>query len=397
MRQSSAAAARNSPGRVAAGRGQDGVVDLGQALSTAETSRLLNLTQIHLRWGHFPEHAERPLFQNKVLNRSIIMKYTPRPGELFEYAERRIKSTKILLPLDRHDLSLGSFAGVIGQKDFSRIMSRHLDGSGRLSERDERVIALIDQLPTLDPFLLYALLKSSGIDVSPVYFQLSDADRTAIQLEMAQGFAPLVRLCFPDGRYGVESAANLIDKLLNFEESDELESLRAAFRLGPDMFSAALFAWRGLIYYHWKAAHLGAALETALEQVSSLKIPKLLRTGEGTGGAARGERSRAKILKMAATAEARVRGINDRYDAAFADFVGDSQADRFRQFLINAPSLFLICGQSMAIVEHIVNFVENRPPVSPRGGGAADLSLSDLFGELERELGADFRVRLMTW
>ena len=126
MRQSSAAAARNSPGRIATGRGQEGVVDLGQVLSTTETSRLLNLSQIHLRWGQAQEYAERPLFQNKVLNRSIIMKYTPRPGELFEYAERKIKSTKILLPLDRHDLSLGSFAGVIGQKDFSRIMSRHL-------------------------------------------------------------------------------------------------------------------------------------------------------------------------------------------------------------------------------------------------------------------------------
>jgi hypothetical protein len=51
----------------------------------------------------------------------------------------------------------------------------------------------------------------------------------------------------------------------------------------------------------------------------------------------------------------------------------------------------------MAIVEHIINFVENRPAASLRGSEAADLSLSDLFGELERELGVDFRVRLMTW
>jgi hypothetical protein len=385
------AAVRTGPVRTAQGRGREGVADLGRELANAESSRVLNLSQIHLRWSRFEDHAARPLFENKILNRAIIMKCTPRPGELFEYTERRVKSTKILFPLDRNDLSLGSFSGMVGQKNFSRVMSRHLDGTDHLSERDEKVLGLLDQLPTLDPFLLYALLKSSGVDVCQVYFQLSEADRTAIQAEMAQAFTPLVLLCFPGGGYSSQAAATFIDKILNFEESAEIDSLRAAFKLSPELFSAALFAWRGLIYYKWRTQRLDEDLNAALAKLTALKLAP-----PGAAGG-RAERSRAKILKMAGAAAARVKQINARYDAAFADFVEARQADGFRQFLINAPSLFLICGQSMAIVEHIINFIETRPPPSLRGSGGQEQDLTDLFVELERELGVDFRVKLEQW
>ena len=353
---------------------------------------MLNLSGIDQRWSQFEDHAERPLFENKVLNRSIIMKYAPKPGELFEYAERRIKSTKVLFPLDRHDLSLGSFSGLVGQKNFSRIMSRHLNGDERLSDRDERVLGLIDELPTLDPFLLYAQLRTNGLDISPVYFQLSETDRLAIQQEMAQAFTPLVLLCFPDGQFEAAAVKTFVDKILNFEESEEIASLRLAFKLNPDLFAVAMFAWRGIIYYKWRSASLHAALAAAQVKIRALKISET-----APSGAERAERSRAKILKMASTAAARVSEINTRYDAAFADFVEQRQADRFRQFLISAPSLFLICGQSVAIIEHIINFVEAGPPASAREPSAPDLDLTEMFADLERELGVDFRVRETAW
>ena len=90
--------------------------------------------------------------------------------------------------------------------------------------------------------------------------------------------------------------------------------------------------------------------------------------------------------------------MNARYDAAFAEFVDQRQADAFRQFLISAPSLFLICGQSMAIIEHIINFIEVRPPASgPREPGAPAQSLAETFNTLERELGVDYRAKVLTW
>jgi hypothetical protein len=386
MRSTSASArAESSP--VSRARAQEGVTDLGRTLAKAESARVLNLSRIHMRWGQTEDYAARPLFLNRVLNRAIIMKHTPRPGELFEYVERRGKSTKVLFPLDRHDLSLGSFSGTIGQKDFSRIMSRHLDGADHLAPRDDKVLGLIDQLPTLDPFLLFALLKSHGVDVCPIYFQLTAADRQAIQTQMAEAFTPLVMLCFPGGQAGDAAAARFIEKILDFEESAEIELLREAFKLGADLFAAALFAWRGLIYYKWKTAHMDATFDAALVRLSGMKLED---------PAAQTERTRGKVLTMARAAAARVREVNARYDAAFTAFVQQRHADQFRQFLINAPTLFLICGQSLAMVEHIVNFIETRPTPGPRAGGV-DQDLGEGLLALERDLGADFRVKAATW
>jgi hypothetical protein len=384
---------RPRPALFSRARVQEGVSDLGRTLRQAESSRVLNLSQIEQRWGLYEDYAARPLFDNKLLNRAIIMKCAPRPGELFEYGEQRLKSTKVLFPFDRKDLSLGGFSALVGQKNFLRVMSRHLHGSGRLSERDERVLNLLDQLPTLDPFLLHALLKSNGLDVSEAYFQLSPADREAIQQEMTNAFAPLVLLCFPDGRFEADAIKGFIGKMLNFEESAEIDSLRAAFRLNEPLFSIAMFAWRGIIYYEWRTARLNPALDAAVDRIRKLKFVDT----DTAAGADQGEQSRAKILRTAATAAARVREITGRYDAAFADFVEQRQAEQFRQFLVSAPSLFLICGQSMAIMEHIVNFIEAGWGADRRDPAAPPRHLAERFRELERELDVECRVRLMSW
>ena len=299
-----------------------------------------------------------------MLNRAIVMKYTPRPGRVARSTPSDGSSRpRSCCPSSRNDLSLGSFSSLVGQKDFSRTISRHLNGAERLSERDERVLGLIDELPTLDPFLLYALLKSHGLDISPVYFQLSEADRQAIQQQMAQAFAPLVQLCLPDGQVDTDGAKTFVDKILNFEESEEIDSLRAAFRLSPELFAVAMFAWRGIIYYKWRSGGLHTPLGAAAAKIRALKLPE---AGAGVIPDHGGEQSRTKILRMAATAAARVQEINTRYDVAFADFVNARQADQFRQFLISAPSLFLICGQSLAIIEQVINFADAGPHTSPR-------------------------------
>jgi len=53
------------------------------------------------------EHRHRPMFLHPVLNRTIIVKHHPRPGE-FEYSpDRGAIVTKVIFPFDPNDLDLG--------------------------------------------------------------------------------------------------------------------------------------------------------------------------------------------------------------------------------------------------------------------------------------------------
>jgi hypothetical protein len=254
------------------------------------------------------------------------------------------------------------------------------------------VLDMIDELPTLDPFLLYALLKSHRIEVARVYFQLSEADQHSIQKDMAVAFSPLVSLCFPNSGFEEERARVFIDKILNFEDSPEIEALRASFRLNHEAFAMAMFAWRGIIYYKWKSQSLRGALNRIIDKFARIRL-----VDQGGSPSVRAlEASRTKIVDMATEAAASVQQTIDRYDNVFLDFVRRREVDQFREFLMGASSLFLSCGQSVAIIEHTINFFDSRTDTG-RGAAVAAQEFAEMLAELQTELGFDFQVKRMVW
>ena len=370
---------------------QAGVRDLDDMLRSAESSRVLNLSRIHQEWGDVDAYADHPLFENKALNRSIVLKQAVPPSEAYNFRKARARATKLIFPLDRNDYSLGGLYLFAGQNNFSVELAKHFSGAYRLSDRDEKVLQMLDELPTLDPFLLYALLKSNDICVSEIYFQITENDRRQIQSEMTGEFRPLVSLCFPNTRQESEKIRIFIDKILNFSEGEELAALRESFMLERQAFALAMFAWRGLIYYKWRSQALKSKLA---ELTASLARVRPSETTQMSGRML--ELSRSKILRMATGAGDKLARTIARYDAVFADFVQGQQVEKFRAFLKLAPAMFASCGQSIAILEHIINFFERKAKVL-RPGAVSSYDFARVLAELEVELGLDFQVKLRIW
>ena len=370
---------------------QAGVRDLHDMLCKAESSRVLNLSRIWEIWKDCDPYFEFPLFENRSLNRAVIVKQAVSPSENFHMRSGKTRATKLLFPLDRADYSLGGLYVFVGQRNFVSELSHHCAGGQPLSERDERVLHMLDELPTLDPFLLYALLKSSDIHVSEVYFQLSESDKVEIQREMVGEFTPLVTLCFPNRGADDGKIQAFIEKILNFAEGAELKALRESFKLGPEEFAMAMFAWRGIIYYKWRSRYLRGKLDEVIQRLSRIRI------SEQSGVSARLlQLSRTKIIRMANEAGDMVQKTVNRYDGVFENFVQGGQVERFRQFLKAAPSLFMNCGQSIAIMEHIMNFFD-RKAASGKTSALDSSNFAKTLAELEVELGLDFRVKLRIW
>jgi hypothetical protein len=360
-------------------------------LRNAESSRVLNLSRIQQEYRDFEDYALYPLFENKALNRSIMIKQAVSPAEAYNFRKNGARATKLLFPLDRGDYSLGGLYLFVGQNNFSAELARHFSGEQRLSERDENVLVMLDQLPTLDPFLMYALLRSNDVHVSEIYFQITENDRRAIQSEMVSEFAPLVNLCFPNNRQESEKVRVFIDKILNFTEGEELSALRESFKLGRYEFSMAMFAWRALIYYKWRSR----LLKSRLEELTA-GLTRIRPTEGNPMGARMLELSRSKILRMATSSGDKVARMIARYDAVFAEFVTGAQVDKFRAFLKMAPAMFLSCGQSIAILEHIINFFDRKSKVL-RQAQLSSYDFARVLADLEVELGLDFQVKLRIW
>ncbi|MGZ7227044.1 hypothetical protein ACXWO0_11310, partial [Streptococcus pyogenes] len=63
---------------------------------------------------------------------------------------------------------------------------------------DIQTLRLIDELPSLDPFLLREQLRRGGLDPSPCYFSISDSDLERMLAFVRNEIEPLVTLSLGD-------------------------------------------------------------------------------------------------------------------------------------------------------------------------------------------------------
>ena len=133
------------------------------ALRDASSARVLNLGAIERQHREEKEYRESPLFEAPALNSAIILKHRLRADETYLFEDAHPNATKIVIPYDKNDLRLGGVSFFYGQRGFVEIMREGCKYSSRSMERDLRVLARIDQLPSLDPFLLHEQLISNDI------------------------------------------------------------------------------------------------------------------------------------------------------------------------------------------------------------------------------------------
>src|SRR6185312_10863563 len=140
------------------------------ALSASGSSaRVLNLPWAHKTHADAPDALQPPLFHNKILNRAIILKHRLRAHELENAPPDRVVVTKVLIPIDANDLRHGAHTFLCGQRDLEAALPDLLGPGLEPGSRDRTLLQVLDELPSLDPFLLREHLKLHGIRAGDGY------------------------------------------------------------------------------------------------------------------------------------------------------------------------------------------------------------------------------------
>jgi len=92
------------------------------ALSTASSSRVLNLIAIADANVENDGHKKSPLFLSPAFNQSLVLKHRLRADEVDLFATRRALATKIIIPFERADLKFGGRSLFVGQKGFEDLV-----------------------------------------------------------------------------------------------------------------------------------------------------------------------------------------------------------------------------------------------------------------------------------
>lgn len=335
---------------------------------TSSTARVLNLYDVHRRHCAVPAFEKAPLFKNRVLNRAIILKHKLRGNELEMFDSHVGSATKVLLPIDAADLRAGAHFFFVGQKDFEAVTEEAFGADLRPGARDRNVLDQIDQLPSLDPFLLREYLRRSGIEPAREYFNISDADVLNMQKFVQMDIQALSTLSGGD-QPGMPSG-RLVDKLLSPRPEVDFGPLREVLRLEDKQFLDGIFAWRGFLYYKWVLSDVMPRVDQTIKSMVSV-TPRGVRDAES---AAYIPLARARIV---AAVRERIRAVQatlSTYDRAFHALTDDGKPGTFRDFLIESPHLFMSLGQRLGALQHIVSFWSYRFPRSkPVAVGYVDL------------------------
>ncbi len=352
--------------------------NLAHLRRSASTARVLNLLKIFTDYGHEPEWSERPLFQTHALNRALIIKHRLRRDETDSFYTRRQVATKVVIPLDPHELKTGGRFVFVGQRGFERMMQEAF-GIPQ-GHRDLITLGLLDSLPSLDPFLLREQLKRAGLEPAACYFSISESDLQRMARFVEDEVRPLVTLCLGSDLEAVGSTQRLAGKIMSNDPRDRMEALRETLRLEPDDYQEGVFCWKGFLYYKWLLTSLRAEAASVADEVQCVrpmgKVDREAKIWLDRGRAVLRDRIIETCYEAGSTLAV--------YDRAYAGLTQDGRSVDFRDFLLNAPRLFARLGDQLGAIQHVVSFWRFR---FSRGSSPVGVEeLIDIFMDFETGL-----------
>jgi hypothetical protein len=250
-------------------------------------------------------------------------------------------------------------------------------------DRDVQVLQCLNQLPSLDPFLLREQLKGNGFTVAQCYFALSPADLAKMQSFVAAEIHKLISMAYQGvGGASENYTAKLVSALLSTEVDERLEPLRRTLMLEGEAYREGVFSWRGFLYYKWVLQSLQPNLKKVVEEMSSMTVagpsdPEALHYLQG----ARSRLQRSIINQLRHIAQSlRV------YDEAFRALTVQGNPKSFVQFLRQAPTMFIDLGERIGVASHIASFWRYRFPAGSRVRAPID-EAAEIFKDFEFGLG----------
>ena len=324
---------------------------------TASSSRVLNLLAITQRLEAAGGEREPPFFSSPMLSRSLIIKHRLRPDETFLFDDSRTNATKVVIPFERNDLGLGAQSVFVGQRGWVDQLRMACDGATGFAN-DVALLEVIDELPSLDPFLLREYLRGRGHWPGPSYFAIAQADIEKMQAFVGSEIVALIRLAFDKDQEMGSHTARLVSAILASELDERLDPLRHTLMLDGEEFREGVFSWKGFLYYKWMMHSLWPQLSAVISEVTNMTVsgPRDPDLSDYV--------ARAKIRLQRAINGQRQRVVTALkvYDDAFSDLTVNSRPQAFRDFLLKAPSMFMSLGENVGVVSHIASYWRYRFP-----------------------------------
>lgn len=352
----------------------------------------------------------RLLFNHRGLNRGVFIKRpretAPPPSsplvrsaEILDGGELRTITldarvrvekgdiaTVVYLPFDAADIGAGGASFELGGRGRGRALLDLL-GFDQAADSpavrgDLRLLELIEDLPSLDPFLLRDRVAVDGVPVPDAYFAISDAEFEEVRRYILARFRPITeRVVDPAAPNAAQATEEFILKLWEARDLDYLRPITRVFRLDPAQAGDIYAAWKGVTYYEYRYRRAQRDLLGFAEWLHVRAVPS------DHVGVGRREELAAAARDVAAAFARHLRNSSDSlraYGQTYEDlFVRGGDARPFIDFLHDSYSLFWDIAASISALDHGVSVWRQRIRRARDGRLTAD-ELKPLLEILDR-------------
>jgi hypothetical protein len=205
----------------------------------------------------------RDFFDNPRLNKAIIFKYPNFETDIDEFIDgggskkERPVETCLYFPYDTNVPQDGGHGVYLREQDFSAklkyFIGIDLDVISPENARDLELLSLLDDIPSLDPFLMRVKFDEARVGIDAEFLGLDKVEELNIKSIVTRDVYPIITKAFPPGY--IEKRSRSLSDFINSlwkAQSAEAELFIESFKIDKSLSNRILTAWKGVAYYEYK-------------------------------------------------------------------------------------------------------------------------------------------------
>jgi len=319
----------------------------------AGASRVFNCLRITQELIESPDEggAVDLFFRARSLNDMIVIKEPNLEREAGASGRALPVRTKLFLPFDIHDPYDGGSYVFTDDPLFEQALRDRSGGDGvspQAMQLDLLKVKLLEQLPSLDPFLLKDMFAQARVMVNPAYFRLAEDEWQNIKSYIGEKFALMCR--FADaGRSDPAAIDRLVQRIWGARDLEPLFPLLNALGLPVDRAPELFYAWKGVSYFDYEFSSKVETLRafTVWVQATQPRGPANRVDREAI------EEDRRHLRERLRRTVGETQGILTAYHDSFDTLFHHRKTARdFVEFMINSKRHFWTLGADLNGVLH---------------------------------------------
>jgi hypothetical protein len=322
----------------------------------AGSSRVFNCNDVARKLERREGEPNPYLFKTPAMHHLVLVKEALRYGDP-PHPKGVAIGSKIYVPYNHDEIYDGGRSIFFHSPNLLQVFHEqfgvdHSAASSAALDHDMKIFRILDELPSLDGFLMRDALELEGVDANEAYFDVSPEERTAIQEFIRGKMEPLVRAAYDGEKPPASKVGQLIDAMWEAKDVVALEPLVFAFRFPTDEALAIFGAWKGINFYSFRYHQGRKKRESLAHWLKEDALPKNLVT-----------RDVLQILEpLRRTTVERLRGhwvdvdnTLKQYDNLYGEFVASANPGGFITFLRGAKAIYWRLGDSLSKIDHAIN------------------------------------------